>query len=162
MHVLGFDPGSTITGYGVIAYHQHRPSYIASGCIRLGAGPMPARLYQLYQAATQLLSQYAPGIIAVEKVFVKRNVDSALKLGQARGVLLAAAGAVSTNIYEYTPREIKQAVVGYGAAEKAQIQAMVQSLLSLSSTPQADAADALAIALCCIHQHAYQVKLNTQ
>ena len=162
MRVLGFDPGSQITGYGIIDYQQRRPSYIASGCIRLSGESMAERLYQLHQAATEILSQYAPEMIVIEKVFVKHNVDSALKLGQARGVLLAATAAVSTNIYEYTPREVKQAVVGYGAAEKSQVQAMVQSLLSLSSKPQADAADALAIALCHIHQHAYQMKLSAK
>ncbi|MBT4804278.1 MAG: crossover junction endodeoxyribonuclease RuvC [Legionellales bacterium] len=160
MIVLGFDPGSQITGYGIIRHLNNKSTYIASGCIRLPKVDMPSRLLQLHQAARQIIEQYSPDVTAIEKVFVKNNVDSALKLGQARGVLLCAMAEASSDIFEYSPREIKQAVVGYGGADKAQVQTMVQSLLSLSKKPQADAADALAVAICHVNTNNFLLKLK--
>lgn len=153
MLVLGIDPGSRVTGYGLVKKSATAMSYIASGCIRLSNDTLAARLYQLHAAMTQLINQYQPDVVAIEKVFMHKNFDSVMKLGQARGVLILAAAAITKDIFEYSPREVKQAVVGYGAAEKAQIQAMVASILKLSTAPQQDAADALAIAICHINQH---------
>ena len=154
MIVLGIDPGSYLTGYGVIRKHNNRLYYIASGCIRLTDKDMPVKLLKLHQAILQLIDTYDPSDFVIEKVFVKKNVDSALKLGQARGVILAAmATQFQNNINEYSPRLVKKAITGYGAAEKSQVQLMVKSLLSLQDLPQEDAADALALAICHLNNH---------
>lgn len=152
--VLGIDPGSRITGFGIIRINkQGKPFYLTSGCIRLGSGPFPHRLHLLYDALAKLYAEYPINEVAVEEVFVAKNAQSALKLGQARGVILLAAAKRGCEIFEYTPRRIKQTIVGFGGAEKGQIQAMVQHHLGLNGLPQVDAADALAVALC-HHQHA--------
>ena len=153
MLVLGLDPGSRVTGYGIIRAHKGQSQYVASGCVRLNDPDMPSRLHTLHTALLQLVAQYEPQIIAIEQVFLKNNVSSLVKLSQARGVLMAAAASCSTEIFEYTPRAIKQAVVGYGAAEKEQVQQMICHILRLSKAPQQDAADALAAAICHIHTH---------
>ena len=129
-----------------------RLSYVDSGCIRLGKADMTARLAELDGALAQLIAQWRPQEVSLERVFVMRNVDSALKLGQARGVILCAIGRAALPLAEYAPRLVKQTVTGTGAATKEQIQQMVCQLLNLNGTPAADAADALALAICHAHQ----------
>ena len=148
--VLGIDPGSRRTGYGVIEtdLRGRAPVYVASGCIRAERGPLPERLAEIYRGVLALIEQHQPGEVAIEQVFMARNPQSALTLGQARGVAIAAVVARELAVSEYAARQVKLAVVGTGRASKEQVQHMVRELLSLSGIPQADAADALAIALC--------------
>lgn len=146
--ILGIDPGSRLTGYGIIDFVQGKYHYVGSGCIRLPDGALPERLDIIFKGVTQLIQQYQPAEFAIEEVFVAKNAGSALKLGQARGSAIVAATQSGLGVSEYSARKVKQAVVGTGGADKAQIQHMVSQLLSLSSSPQADAADALAIAIC--------------
>lgn len=149
--MLGIDPGSRITGYGVVEA-QASLQYIASGCIRTGTGreslPFAQRLGVIYRSVCALIEEHQPDVLAIEEVFLARNVNSALKLGQARGVAIAAAVAHGLDVHEYAARRVKLAVVGTGSAGKAQIQHMVRVMLGLPAAPQADAADALAIAIC--------------
>jgi len=153
LRILGIDPGSRVTGFGVLERQTGgRLSYVDSGCIRLGKADMAARLAELDDALAQLIAQSRPQEVSLERVFVMRNVDSALKLGQARGVILCAIGRASLPLAEYAPRLVKQTVTGTGAATKEQVQHMVRQLLNLSGTPAADAADALALAICHAHQ----------
>lgn len=152
--ILGIDPGSQITGYGVIEVSGTRASYVASGCVRTGGGSLPERLKVIFRGIGEIVLAYHPHEMAVEQVFVHKNVDSALKLGQARGAAICACVMQDLPVSEYTPREIKQAIVGTGNAAKEQIQHMVRMLLKLPDLPQADAADALAVALC--HSHTRQ------
>jgi len=153
--ILGIDPGSRATGYGVIQSQGGRLVYIGSGCIRLTAESLAQRLHVIFQGVTQIIQQYQPDEFAIEEVFMAKNASSALKLGQARGAAIVAAGHGGLDVSEYSARKVKQAVVGKGSAEKAQVQQMVMHILALESCPQADAADALAIALC--HAHTRQV-----
>jgi crossover junction endodeoxyribonuclease RuvC len=146
--ILGIDPGSRVTGYGVVDARGHKVSYRASGCIRTRNPALPERLGEIYRGVCDLITTYEPDEFAIESVFLARNPQSALKLGQARGVAIAAAVASQLPIYEYAARQVKQAVTGTGRANKEQVQHMIQILLDLSGTPQADAADALAIAVC--------------
>lgn len=148
MRILGIDPGSQITGYGIIDQRAQRSSYVASGCIRTGKKTWGERLRVIFEGLTGVIECYQPTVVAIEQVFVHKNVASALKLGQARGVAIVAAAMQGLMVSEYAPRQIKKAVVGYGAAEKKQIQQMMQLLLQLSGLPQVDAADALAVAVC--------------
>jgi crossover junction endodeoxyribonuclease RuvC len=148
VRILGIDPGSQITGFGLIEALGQDAHHVASGCIRTAAGALPQRLRTIYAAVSELMASYAPAEIAVERVFVSRNADSALKLGQARGAALCATFGVDVSIHEYAPRAIKLAVVGHGGADKQQVQHMVRVLLHLDRPPAADAADALAVALC--------------
>ena len=147
LRVLGIDPGSRITGYGVIDVQGPTITYVASGAIRLVSPALSGRLSDLYTALNQIITQYQPNETALEESFVSQNARTALVLGHARGVALLALGAVGA-VGEYSPRRVKQAVVGYGAAEKSQVQQMVMTLLSLPAAPKADAADALAVAIC--------------
>jgi len=156
MLILGIDPGSITVGYGIIQHTKGVTSYIASGCIRIGKLELPDRLKQIFLDLTQIIGQYSPQQVAIEKVFVHKNIDSALKLGQARGVAIAAAACQNLSLAEYSAREVKQAVVGYGNADKFQVQQMVKTILNLSAIPAADAADALAVALC----HGNSMKRN--
>ena len=146
--VLGIDPGSRSTGYGVLEISNRRAHYVASGCISAQRGELPQRLGTIFQGISQIISEFAPTIIAIESVFMAKNAASALKLGQARGVAIAAGVARDLPVFEYAARQVKQAVVGTGRANKEQVAHMVQILLQLPGTPKADAADALAIALC--------------
>lgn len=146
--ILGIDPGSRITGYGVIESNGVKHKYIASGCVVTKGKEIPERLQQIFTGISEVIRLYQPKEAAVEQVFVNRNVNSALKLGQARGAALVALANHSLAVAEYTPRQIKQTVIGFGAAEKGQIQHMVVQLLKLSGKPAVDAADALAIAIC--------------
>ena len=175
--ILGIDPGSRITGFGVISVSGTSGSksyeYLDSGCIKtLGLidqeidkpdnyddyynlnkskadiSVISARLKIIYKSVSELIVKYKPMQVAIEQVFVNKNVQSALKLGQARGAAILAASMYDVPVFEYAPRQIKKAIVGTGAAEKSQVQHMVTQLLSLSKVPGADAADALAIAIC--------------
>ncbi len=148
MILLGIDPGSRITGFGIIQVENRQHEYISSGCIRTEGGAIAARLQEIFQGLSQLIEEFQPHTLAIEKVFMHRNADAALKLGQARGAALVAATVAGLVVHEYTANEIKQAVVGHGHADKIQVQHMVRVLLKLPGTPQADAADALAAALC--------------
>ncbi len=149
--ILGIDPGSRVTGYGLVREHQRRLQYIDSGCIRSSEGSLAQRLLQIFNGVCILMEQYTPDEVAIEQVFMHKNASSALKLGHARGVAMVACASHRTPLSEYSAREVKQTVVGYGAADKIQVQHMVVQLLALSAVPQADAADALAIAIC--HSH---------
>lgn len=155
--ILGIDPGSQITGYGVIQIRHNKAYYIASGCIRMQDTQHAQRLKQIFLGIREVIELYKPTHAAVEQIFMYKNPNSAIKLGQARGAVLTALAISDLVIAEYTPRLVKKAVVGYGAAEKSQVQHMVQLLLELSGTPQADAADALAIALCHAHHRLHEV-----
>lgn len=152
--ILGIDPGSRITGFGVVNWLGNQCTYVDSGCIRLTQESLPDRLQQIYQGITELATVYSPQEMAIEKVFMARNPDSALKLGQARGAAIVAGVNQGMPVSEYSARQVKQAVVGKGAASKDQVQHMVTVLLKLEKTPQEDAADALGIALC--HAHTQQ------
>ena len=154
VRVLGLDPGSRTTGFGVIDAGGAAPRYLASGAIRTGSGDFASRLHAIHAGVAALMAEYRPTEVAVERVFVSRNAESALKLGQARGAALCATFGGEATLYEYSAREVKLAVVGSGAAEKRQVQRMVRALLLLEGVLGADAADALAIALCHAHGRA--------
>ena len=156
---MGIDPGSRITGFGVIAVEHGKNFYITSGCIRLPSDDVSAKCRTIYAGIQQLIETHQPTEAAIEQIFMHLNAGGALKLGQARGAAITAIANQHVSLAEYTARQVKQAVVGYGAAQKHQVQTMVQLLLQLSGCPQADAADALAIALC--HAH-FQQKLGTR
>jgi crossover junction endodeoxyribonuclease RuvC len=146
--VLGLDPGSLRTGYGVIDCKAGGERHVVSGCIDVAGQDMVVRLQRIYRAVAQLVLEHRPDMVAIERVFVHRNPDSALKLGQARGVALCAAASAGASVHEYAPRAIKMAITGYGAAAKPQVAQMVRNLLLLEVKLTADAADALAVALC--------------
>ena len=146
--VLGIDPGSRVTGYGVIDVAQGRLSYVASGCIRARSEQFAGRLAEIYDGLQIVLDEFGPDHVVIEQVFMARNASSALKLGQARGVALAAVMRDKLPIDEYAARQVKQAVVGTGRATKQQVQHMVTALLKLDRAPATDAADALALAIC--------------
>lgn len=151
--ILGIDPGSRITGYGIIEQRpgQTAPVCITAGCIRLESKEMPPRLAQLFSEIQLIVKTFQPTELAIEQVFVNKNPRSALMLGQARGVAIAAMASTTIPVFEYAPRQIKQAVVGRGSADKNQVQKMIQILLTLPQKPASDAADALAVALCHYH-----------
>jgi crossover junction endodeoxyribonuclease RuvC len=147
--IIGIDPGSRITGYGIIHVTGNQSRYVASGCLPLSGETPAARLQEIFSKLTDIVHRYQPQEAAIEQVFMHVNVSSALKLGQARGAAIVALGILP--VAEYSARQVKQAIVGYGAAKKEQIQHMVQCLLNLPNKLQADEADALAIALCHAH-----------
>ncbi len=149
--VLGIDPGSRATGFGVVSVSGPRVVYVASGVIRAESKVFSDRLQVIFGQMSGLLRQHAPDEVAIERVFMHRNADSALKLGQARAAAICATFKRPVPIHEYAAREVKQAVTGTGGAEKEQVQMMVARLLSLKGPLQADAADALAVALCHAH-----------
>lgn len=149
--ILGVDPGSRVTGYGIIEQQAGRCIYRTSGCIRLKDAPLAERLRTIHDCLNALIQEHRPTCMAVEQVFVGKNASSALKLGHARGATILVAALQQLPVSEYAPRAIKQAVAGTGAANKEQVQQMVVRLLGLSSAPAADAADALAAALCHAH-----------
>jgi len=148
IRVLGIDPGSQSTGFGVVDAVGPRLTYVASGVIRTGQGEFASRLCEIFRCLQAVVAQYRPQEIAIERVFVNRNPDSALKLGQARGAAICATAGANAAVFEYATRQIKQAVVGSGNAEKAQVQLMMKSILRLEGRMAADAADALATAVC--------------
>jgi crossover junction endodeoxyribonuclease RuvC len=145
--ILGLDPGSLRTGFGIIDCAGGSLRIVAQGCIATSGGPLAERLRIIHSRVAELITLHRPSEIAVERVFLSRNADSALKLGQARGAALAAVPA-SLGVHEYAPRAVKLAVVGLGGAEKTQVAHMVKQLLAIELKLGADAADALAIAIC--------------
>ena len=154
--ILGIDPGSRQTGIGVIATDGQHTQHIFSTCLRLGDASFPERLGKIFTEITAIIQQYQPTEMAIENVFVSNNAASALKLGQARGAAICAGVTSGLSVMEYSPKEIKQATVGKGGADKVQVQHMVKYLLGLHGKLQADTADALAIALC--HAHTSHLK----
>jgi len=156
--ILGIDPGSRKTGFGIINYVSGRSEYVTSGVIRLLDGELAERLGVIFNSVTELVDLHCPQELAIEQVFMARSAGSALKLGQARGAAIVACVSRDMEVSEYSARQIKQSVVGTGAADKAQVQHMVKILLKLPAEPQEDAADALAAALC--HAHTRQSLVN--
>ncbi len=155
MRILGIDPGSENTGYGIIESDGSSHEAVVWGTVRTQPRrPFPTRLLKIYLELSRILDQQKTEVLAIEEVFHAVNVKSALRLGHARGIALLVAAQHEIPVYEYSPLEIKNGIVGYGRAEKAQVQAMVQLLLRLPETPDPDAADALAVAVC----HAHQIK----
>ncbi len=154
MLVIGIDPGTASTGYGIIRQHSSgQLDLVDYGIISTAAGhPMPARLLDLYRALNAILTKRCPDTAAIEKIYFQRNVSTAISVGQARGVALLVLAQQNITIDEYAPREVKLAVSGYGDADKRQMQAMVKALLHMDSLPTPDdAADALAVAICHCH-----------
>ena len=147
--ILGIDPGSRKTGYGVVSVLSGRMEYVASGVIRTGgAAALAERLKTIFEGVSEVIAQHLPQEFAIEQVFMAKSAGSALKLGQARGAAIVAAVVNELPVAEYEVRKIKQSVVGFGAADKGQVQHMVKTLLQLPRVPQEDAADALAVAIC--------------
>ena len=162
MRILGIDPGIAIMGYGVIETDGQRSVPLDFGCIITTAGtPMPDRLLAVYREVSEIIKRYQPDVMAVEKLFFAKNANSAMQVGEARGVVVLAGCHADMPVYEYTPLQVKQAVVGYGRAEKQQVQQMVKILLGLAKIPKPDdAADALAIAICHAHTGKLQAALT--
>ena len=152
MIILGIDPGSRKTGYGLISKQGNRLVHIDNGAIfTQSAKDFPQRLEKIFTGLSAVIAQYQPEVVAVENVFLAKNAMSALKLGQARGAAIVAAVNVGLPVHEYTAMQVKQAVVGTGRAEKAQVQQMIKALLNLPEVAQEDASDALAVAICHAH-----------
>ncbi|NKF52619.1 crossover junction endodeoxyribonuclease RuvC [Shewanella sp. WXL01] len=152
--ILGIDPGSRLTGYGIIDCQGRTQKYLGSGCIRTSGDDLASRLQQIFTGVSEIIRQYQPEQFAIERVFMAKNADSALKLGQARGAAIVAATNSGLSVAEYSATQIKQAVVGTGRAQKTQVQHMITQILKLPAAPQADAADALSVAVC--HYHTCQ------
>ena len=157
--IIGIDPGSRLTGYGIIERDGAKLRFVDAGTIRTETSEMPERLKRIFAGIERIVKFHGPTEAAVEQVFMAQNPDSALKLGQARGAAIAALVNLDLQVAEYTARQIKQSVVGYGAADKEQVQMMVMKLLNLSIKPQQDAADALAAAICHAHASGSMTKL---
>lgn len=148
---MGIDPGSRVTGYGVVDQTSSGIRYVASGCIRMQQEGMPERLKKIFDGVSELINIYQPEQVAIEQIFMHKNADSALKLGMARGAIMCATMQQSLPIYEYAARQVKLALVGKGSADKHQVQHMIKVLLGIQGEMPMDASDALAIAMCHIH-----------
>ena len=157
--IIGIDPGSRLTGYGIIQKEGQKLIFVDAGTIRTETPEMPERLKRIFAGIERIVKFHGPTEAAVEQVFMSVNPDSALKLGQARGAAIAALVNLDLQVAEYTARQIKQSVVGYGAADTEQVQMMVMRILNLSIKPQQDAADALATAICHAHASGSMTKL---
>lgn len=159
MKILGIDPGSRITGYGIISQSGNRLCHIDNGAIHTDSHKdFPQRLKIIYRAVTEVIEQFRPDAVAVENIFFAANAQSALKLGQARGAAIVAGVNAGLPVFEYTPLQVKQAVVGHGRASKDQVQKMLKALLNLPEVAQEDASDALAVAIC----HAHSATTNNR
>lgn len=155
MRVLGIDPGSRITGYGLVEQQGSRLVHLDNGAIFTDtAADFPGRLKLIFDGIVRVIGEYSPEVVAVEDIFFSTNARSALKLGQARGAAIAAAVHTGLPVFEYTALQVKQAVVGEGRAPKEQVQRMIKALLALPEVAQADASDALAVAICHMNSHA--------
>jgi crossover junction endodeoxyribonuclease RuvC len=152
--VLGIDPGSRVTGFGLVTVTGPKVAYLASGTIRTSGEAFADRLQIIFEQMSEVMCEHRPDEVAIERVFMHRNADSALKLGQARAAAICASFAHPVPIHEYAAREVKQAVTGAGGAEKAQVEAMVKRLLGIEGKLQSDASDALAVAVCHAHMRA--------
>lgn len=161
VRILGIDPGSRITGYGVIDFHQNHARHVASGCIHVRGSDLTARLLAIFNGITAIVEAEGPVELAVEQVFFHRNAASALKLGQARGAALMAGVTRGLPLYEYPPNQVKQSVTGRGHAPKDQVQHMIKILLCLRELPASDAADALAVAICHAHTSQTLARMGT-
>ncbi|MGD8604153.1 MAG: crossover junction endodeoxyribonuclease RuvC [Anaerolineales bacterium] len=163
MLVIGIDPGTASTGYGLVRQDQGELKVVDYGVIATSADdPMPSRLSQLYSELQKILALHQPDLAAVEQLFFQTNVKTAISVGQARGVALLALAQIGLEVGEYTPNDIKQAVVGYGGADKHQVQEMVRMMLAMEEIPKPDdAADALAVAICHIHTYQYHQRLRS-
>ena len=159
--ILGIDPGSRLTGFGVLDFQGDTPSYVTSGTVKSIDGGFADRLRQIFDTIGEIVGEYQPDVVSIESVFMHKNPGSALKLGHARAAALCATFGHGVEVYEYAPREIKLAVVGTGAATKEQVQHMIVSILQLDGTPAPDAADALAAALCHGNQRRMHAQLGT-
>ncbi|HUS23490.1 MAG TPA: crossover junction endodeoxyribonuclease RuvC [Candidatus Binatia bacterium] len=159
VRILGIDPGSRLTGFGLIDASPARSRCVTHGVIRTGDGDLASRLGRIFEELAAVIREHAPAEIAMEQVFVQKNVATALVLGQARGAALCAVAVSGRPFHEYAPARIKQAVAGSGRADKPQMQRMVRMLLALPEAPPPDAADALACALC--HAHSRTLTLTT-
>jgi len=158
MKILGIDPGSRITGYGIISHSGNRLVHVDNGAIHTDCQKdFPMRLQKIYRALTSIIDEFRPDAMAVENIFFATNVQSALKLGQARGAAIVAGVNAGLPVFEFTALQVKQAVVGHGRASKDQVQKMIKVLLNLPEVAQEDASDALAVAVC----HAHSARLNT-
>lgn len=155
MKILGIDPGYAIVGFGILETQKGRPRLLRCGAINTPAGmPMPRRLVQIQEDLETLIHTFAPDVMAVEELYFNTNVTTGIGVAQARGVILMTAAKLGVEIYTYTPSQVKQAVVGYGKAEKRQVMEMTRRLLDLAAVPKPDdAADAVAIALCHARSH---------
>lgn len=160
MRILGIDPGSRATGYGVIDSDGRHSRPVHSGCIRTGSKAFADRLGEIFTGIQAVVAEYAPDEVAVEQVFMASNAASALKLGQARGAAISAAVVAGLPVFEYTPRAVKQALVGTGGAEKEQVQHMIRVLLGLRGRMGLDESDALAVALCHAHTSTTAARLR--
>ncbi len=162
MRILGIDPGYAIVGYGVIDYEGNRFQTVDYGKITTAAQyPLPERLQKIYEGVTDVIRLHQPDMVAVEELFFNSNVTTAIAVAQARGVILLASSQSGKELFEYTPLQVKQAVAGYGRAQKEQVQQMVKVLLNLEKIPKPDdVADALAVAVCHAHSHSMNHRLN--
>lgn len=160
--VIGVDPGSRFTGYGIVRLDDSEPVYLGSGCIRTGNGSLASKLKIIYDGITTLVEQFKPVSMAIEETFLSKNVQSTVKLSEARASAIVAGANLGLAVFEYTPMQIKQAVVGYGWAEKTQVQYMVKNILHLKGEPQSDAADGLACALCHCFTHQSTVAMGKE
>lgn len=157
--ILGIDPGSRVTGYGLINAVGNRLEYVHCGCVKTSSDSQPERLKTIFTEISQVIEEFVPQQAAVEEVFMGKNASSALKLGQARGSAMVACLASDLPVAEYSARKVKQAVVGAGGADKLQVQHMVKALLSISDTIAEDAADALAVAICHANTQASLIRM---
>lgn len=159
--ILGIDPGSRYTGYGVVEQVGKELRFVCCGTLSVAKdnAEMPQRLGRIFAGIADQVAEFAPDEVAIEKVFMARNPDSALKLGQARGAAIAAVMQANVPVFEYSARQIKQAVVGKGAANKSQVGQMVSYLLKLPKMPQEDAADALGVAICHAHMRTSLIRM---
>ncbi len=160
--ILGIDPGSRITGFGVIRETGQKCEYIASGCIRTPDTSLADKLQTIFRGVQEVIQTYQPTTMGIEQVFMAKSADSALKLGQARGSAIVAAAEHGLEVAEYSARQVKKSVTGSGAADKEQVMLMVMHLLKLEKRPQVDASDALAIALCHAHHRQTLIPLGLQ
>ncbi|MFA5516177.1 MAG: crossover junction endodeoxyribonuclease RuvC [Desulfuromonadales bacterium] len=162
MRILGIDPGTGTTGYGIVEKQGNRLVHIENGAIRTHSGEdLALRLKTIHDALTGVIVRYAPQAVAVEQIFVAKNALSALKLGHARGAALLSGVNARLPVFEYSALQVKSAVVGYGRAEKSQVQQMVRMLLNLPEIAQEDASDALAVAICHAHSHSLNGRLQS-
>jgi crossover junction endodeoxyribonuclease RuvC len=159
IRIIGIDPGSLSTGYGIIDSDGRKSRHVASGVLTIAGADLAARLDVIFREVQALIAIHAPIEMAIEDVFVARNAASALKLGHARGAAICAGVSQKLPVAEYSARAVKQAIVGRGGADKAQIQHMVRHLLALADNPRPDAADALAVALCHAHTSTVMARL---
>jgi len=160
VRVLGVDPGTVVTGWGVVDCEGRSLARVASGTIRVGRGDLSQRLALVYAELAKVIALHRPRVMSLERNFVARNVQSAFRLGEARGVAMAAAAAADVSLAQYTPATIKKSVVGHGRAEKSHVQAAVVRIFSLDTSPTEDEADALATAVCHGLRHGFDEKVG--